>query len=322
MIRLAGIGFAVVLGVSALLGGGQAAQSQDVIIGTGDQQSTDFQVGRALCRLLIRSGDDIVCTELDSPDAVFNLSNVRGGAIEFGLVPSDLQFHAVNQSGPFEFVDETYENLRSVFSLHAVPFTVLARQDAEVAALDDLKDRRVNIGAPGSEQRAMMDLVMAAKDWSKDDFQLAEELPAAQQSLALCHGRVQVTVDTTIHPDEDVERVAELCNAVLVGADEALVSKLRSDHPYFSKASIRGGLYPNNSEPVPTFGLPVTLVTSAEVADETVRALVAAVFENLDQLKRMHPALGDLDPAGMTGDGLTAPLHEGAAAYYREQGLM
>ena len=322
MIRLAGIGFAVVLGVSALLGGSQAAQSQDVIIGTGDPQSMDFQVGRALCRLLMRSGDDIVCTALEAPDAVFNLSNVRGGAIEFGIVPSDWQFHAVNHSGPFQFMDETHENLRSVFSLQAVPFTILARQDAGVSALDDLKDRRVNIGAPGSEQRAMMDLVMAAKDWTKDDFQLAEELPAAQQSLALCHGRVQVTVDTISHPDEDVERVAELCDAILVSADDALVSKLTAEHPYFSNVSIRGGLYPNNSEPVPTFGLPVTVVTSADVPDETVRALAAAVFENLDRLKRMHPALGDLDPASMTKDGLTAPLHEGAAAYYREQGLM
>lgn len=322
MIRLAAIGVALVLGMGALLGGSPPVQSQDVIIGAGDPQSTDFKVGRVLCRLLMRSGEDIACTALDSPDAVFNLSNVRGGAIEFGLASSDWQFHAVNHSGPFQFMDDTYETLRTVFSLHAVPFTVLARRDADIAALDDLKGRRVNIGSPGSGQRAMMDLVMAAKGWNQDDFQHTEELPAAQQSLALCHNRVQAMVDTLSHPDADIERVATLCDAALIGADDALVARLLAAHPYFSDVAIPGGLYPNNGEPVRSFGVRATVVTSSDVPAETVRALAAAVFENLDRLRRMHPALADLDPAKMITEGLTAPLHDGAAAYYQEQGLM
>ncbi|MGF1608837.1 MAG: TAXI family TRAP transporter solute-binding subunit [Kiloniellales bacterium] len=322
MIRLAGIGLAAVLAVSALLGDSPPARSQDVIIGAGDPQSVDFQVGRVLCRMLIRSREGFDCTPLGSPDALFNLSNVQGGAIEFGLVASDWQFHAVHHSGPFRFMDGRYENLRSLFSLHAVPFTILARQDAGVAALDDLKSRRVNIGAPGSGPRAMMNLVMEAKGWTKDDFQLAEELPAAQQSLALCHDRVQVMVDAISHPHDDVRRVATHCDAALIGVDAGVTSKLLAAHPYFNEVAIPGGLYPNNSEPVQTFGVPATVVTSVDVSDETVRALVAAVFENLDRLRRMHPALSQLDPAKMVTEGLTAPLHDGAAAYYQEQGLM
>ena len=44
---------------------------------------------------------------------------------------------------------------------------------------DDLEGKRVNIGNPGSGQRGTMEVVMAAKGWTKDVFSLANELPAS-----------------------------------------------------------------------------------------------------------------------------------------------
>ncbi|MFQ5625512.1 MAG: TAXI family TRAP transporter solute-binding subunit, partial [Methyloligellaceae bacterium] len=70
-----------------------------------------------------------------------------------------------------------------------------------------------------------------------------------------------------------------------------------------------------------TFGATVTLVSSADVSEELVYAFVKAVFENLEDLKRSHPAFRNLDPAKMIQDGLTAPYHAGAMRYYREKGL-
>ena len=45
-----------------------------------------------------------------------------------------------------------------------------------------------------------------------------------------------------------------------------------------------------------------------------------AVFENFDRFKRLHPAFESLNEEDMISDGLTAPLHDGAARYYRERG--
>ena len=63
------------------------------------------------------------------------------------------------------------------------------------------------------------------------------------------------------------------------------------------------------------------LVTGADVADDLVYDVVSSVFENLDVLRSAHPALGGLDPPAML-EGLSAPLHPGAARYYREQGWL
>ena len=63
------------------------------------------------------------------------------------------------------------------------------------------------------------------------------------------------------------------------------------------------------------------LVTSADIADDLVYDVARILFENLDVLRRAHPGLSGLDPTAMS-EGLSAPLHPGAARYYREQGWL
>ena len=65
-----------------------------------------------------------------------------------------------------------------------------------------------------------------------------------------------------------------------------------------------------------------SFVTSASVSDELVYAVTRAVFENLEEFKKQHPAFANLDPKNMIKDGISAPIHPGAMKYYKEKGLM
>jgi uncharacterized protein len=62
------------------------------------------------------------------------------------------------------------------------------------------------------------------------------------------------------------------------------------------------------------------VVASTKTPPETVYQVVKAVFDNFEEFKKLHPALGHLKPENMVKDGLSAPLHEGAARYYKEKG--
>jgi TRAP transporter TAXI family solute receptor len=163
---------------------------------------------------------------------------------------------------------------------------------------------------------------MAAKGWEKSDFQLVEELPADQQSLALCHGRVHAMVYTVGHPNESIAKAAGLCDAVIVEVSGPTIEGLVNDHPYYAHAVIPGGTYQGNPDDVSTFGVRATIVSSADVPADTIYSVVKAVFDNLDQFKKMHPSFGNLKPDGMVRDGLSAPIHEGAARYFKERGLL
>src|SRR5690554_1410895 len=76
----------------------------------------------------------------------------------------------------------------------------------------------------------------------------------------------------------------------------------------------------NDLPAVRTFGVRATLVASADTDPAIIYRLVAGVFENLQRFKAYHPAFGTLTPQSMIEEGLSAPLHEGALRYYREQG--
>ncbi len=65
-----------------------------------------------------------------------------------------------------------------------------------------------------------------------------------------------------------------------------------------------------------------SVVTSADVSEDVVYAVVKAVFDNLDDFRKQHPAFANLDPKKMIKDGISAPLHPGAVKYYKEKGLM
>ena len=71
-----------------------------------------------------------------------------------------------------------------------------------------------------------------------------------------------------------------------------------------------------------TFGVGATFVSSTNTPADTVYQVVKAVFENFDDFRKLHPAFGNLKKEEMVKDGLSAPLHDGAAKYYKEAGLM
>lgn len=299
-----------------------AANAETIVVGAGDRSTTSYQAGRVICRLLNRVAEDVNCTVRATSGAMSNLENVRTGALDLGLVSSRWQHRAVTKSGIFKFMDADYDNLRSLFSLYVEPFTVVARRDAGIATFADLKDHRVNIGAPASAARQLMELAIEAEGWTRGDFSLADQLPATQQTLALCHDRVQAIVDIASAPDPAVSRVLKLCDATLVDIEAPLIDKLIASHPYLVATEIPGGTYPGVAEAVRTFGPTLTVIASADLDAEAAYRIVKAVFENLPQLKATFPAVGTLDARRMGRDGLSAPLHEGAMRYFKEQGLL
>jgi uncharacterized protein len=296
---------------------------EPLVIGTASPEGVYFAAGRAMCFLLVQHEalPEGGCEARPTAGSIANLNAVLDGELEVALAQSDWQHHAVAGTGPFE-ARGPGEDLRAVFSLHSEPFTVVARLDSGIEGLLDLEGRRVNIGNPGSGQRATMEFLMEIMGWTAADFQLAEELPAEQQSLALCHDRVQALVYTVGHPNASINRVTGLCEARLVHVEGEAVDRLVAESPYYSRVTIPGSIYSNNPDPVRTFGVQATVVASAAVDEDRVYRLVRTIFESLEDFRRMHPTFGLLDREGMLATGLSAPFHDGALRYYREAGLL
>ena len=294
-----------------------------VSIGTGGVTGVYYPTGGAICRMMAktRSEHGIRCAVESTGGSVYNVNAVRSGELEFGVAQSDVQYKAVHGEGSLADAGPN-PDLRSVFSIHPEPFTVVARADAGIANFEDLQGKRVNVGNPGSGQRDTMEVVMNAMGWTMDSFALASELQAAEQSQALCDNNIDAMVYTVGHPSGSIQEATTACDAVLVNVTGEAIDGLVAANPYYRTATIPGGMYRGNDADTATFGVGATLVTSAAVSEETVYQLVKAVFEDIDGFRSLHPAFANLDPKQMANDGLSAPLHPGAERYFREAGLI
>ena len=320
-----------VLGATALatsLAAPVAAQDQQqqqnfITIGTGGVTGVYYPTGGAICRLVNRDRSEhgIRCSVESTGGSVYNVNAVEQGELEFGVAQSDVQYQ--KYKGTEQFEDQgAYEGLRSVFSIHPEPFTVVARADAGIETFADLEGKRVNIGNPGSGQRVLMERLMDEMGWTTDDFQLAAELQAAEQSQALCDNNIDAMVYSVGHPSGSIQEATTACDSVLVPVDNEASQALIENNQYYRQATIPGGMYRGNDEDTTTFGVGATLVTSEDVSEDAVYEVVKAVFENFDQFKSLHPAFANLEKEQMANDGLSAPLHPGAERYYQEAGLL
>ncbi len=307
----------VAVGLSA-----PAAMAEEFItIGTGGVTGVYYPTGGAICRLVNqgRREHGIRCSVESTGGSVYNINTIREGELEFGVAQSDWQYHAYNGTSRFEEAG-AFEDLRAVFSVHPEPFTVVARADSGIETIADLEGKRVNIGNPGSGQRGTMEVVMGAMGWDMSSFALASELKAAEQSAALCDNQIDAMIYTVGHPSGSIQEATTACDSVLVEVSGDVIDALIEENSYYRAATIPGGMYRGNDEDIMTFGVGATFVSSAAVSDDVVYELVSAVFDNIDDFRGLHPAFANLVPEEMAADGLSAPIHPGAAKYYGEQG--
>lgn len=302
---------------------GKAEADKFVTIGTGGVTGVYYPTGGAICRLVNRGRQEhgIRCSVESTSGSIYNLNAIRKGEMDLAVAQSDWQYHAYK--GTEFFANQgAFKNLRSVFSLHPEAFTVVARADAGVEKFDDLKDKRVNIGTPGSGMRATMDVLMKAKGWTKRDFKLASELKASEQPQALCDNKIDVMIYAAGHPNGAVQEVATSCDVKLINVSGPEIDKLVRDNPYYAYATIPGGMYTGSPNDTKTFGVKATFVTSKDVDEDVIYNVVKAVFDNFDNFKTLHPVFAHLDPKRMVTEGNTAPLHRGAKRYFKEKGLV
>ena len=323
---------ALIMAAGALfVAGAQPAQAAKkfISIGTGGPTGVYFVVGQSVCRMVHKAAAEgrktgrkhgIRCSAPSTGGSTYNIGQIREGELDFGVAQSDWQYHAYNGSSKFK--GKAYKKLRAVFSVHPEPYHIIVGKGSGIMSWSDLKGKRFNIGNPGSGQRGTTEVLMDKYGTKKSDFKIATELTSTEQSKALCDGKIDAYGYTVGVPNAGVSVATDGCGAKIINLKTSVEKGLVDANPFYAFATIPKGTYKTTDADVTTFGVMATFVTSADVPDNVVYEVVRAVFENIDDFRSLHPAFKNLDPKKMTKDALSAPLHPGAAKYYKEKGWM
>jgi hypothetical protein len=309
--------------LAVALGGGTAlAAQQFVSIGTGGVTGVYYPTGGAICRLVNkdRKQHGIRCSAESTGGSAYNINTIRAGELEFGVAQSDVQYASYYGEDPF--ADQgRYKELRSVFSVHPEPVTVVARKGTGINNITDVKGKRFNIGNAGSGTRSTWEKLETALGWKRSDLKLAAEMKSSEMGQALCDGKIDAYFFLVGHPNALLQETLSTCDAQLVQVTGPVIDKIVADNPYYRKAVIPAGMYGDNPD-INTYGVAATFVSSSDVSEHVVYTIVKAVFDNFEDFKKLHPAFANLTEKEMITEGLSAPLHDGAVKYYKERGWM
>ena len=315
--------------IAALVAGGMvgistpalAQQSKFITVGTGGIVGVYYPLGGAICRFVNANRKDhgLRCTVESTGGSVFNINAVMSGDMDIGFAQSDTQYYAM--TGVNAFKDKPQPKLRALFSVYPELLTLVARQDANIKTFADIKGKRINIGDPGSGTRGTTELVMGAMGIKKEDLKFAGELKFVEMAPALCDNKIDAFTFVAGHPNAIFQEAATSCSSNIASVVGPGVDKLVKDNPFYAKASVPGKMYKGTDTAQLTFGVLATIVASADMPEQTAYVITKAVFDNLDDFKKLHPAVANITREQML-EGNTVPFHPGALKYFKEKGLM
>jgi hypothetical protein len=301
----------------ALAGTGMAAPDS-IVIGTGPVAGFAFPLGGEICRLYESAAKDKArCTVAATDGSVENINRLKAGEISLAIVQSDLAADAISASGPFAG-SMPFTDLRSIVGFYPQVLTVLVKADGPIKTTDDLKGKRVAVGAPGAPEPMFAEF-LEGLGWSRADLGGIVEMPRHEQIQALCDGKIAAVAVTAPHPNGFVREALEACHATVLDLGSAVDAAV-SEHPAYSAAKLDLSRYPGQTGTVQSFGPRAALVTTVKLDDATVERLLTGITKHLDDLKKAHPAFATIDMATVASpNGLGADRHPAAAKFIADK---
>jgi uncharacterized protein len=295
----------------------------DVAIGTGRPGGVYLALGDSICRFfnLDVAERRLRCAAFVSRGPVANIESLDDGRVDIAVVQSDVLADAIVGAGPFASRGPD-NGLRVLFTGQTEAFTIVARRELGIRAATELRGKRINLGSPGSGERVSMERVLAALGFAPTDFAARRELPLRQQHDDFCANALDAIVYTVRHPNGFVDDAIRTCGGVLVDVSGPPIEALLARHSEYSRAVIPAGTYPSNPEAVSTLAVRITIITTARLPEAVAYEITKALFENIDDFRRLHPDFATLLPRDMVPNAIGVPVHTGAARYYRDRGWL
>jgi TRAP transporter TAXI family solute receptor len=322
--------------VTALLALRGRAQADDITffrILTGGTVGTYFPIGGLIANAISNPPGSrpcadggscgvpgLIATAVASNGSVANAAAISSGAAQSGFVQSDVAYWAYSGTGIYEGRPRI-DSLRAITNLYPESIHLVARKDAGIKSVADLKGKRVSLDEPGSGTLVDARLILSAFGLNEKDLK-AFYLPAQQVGDKLKDGAIDAFFNVSGWPQSSVADLAATIGIDLVPIRGPEVARLVKQYSFFSVDKIPEGAY-RGVPGVETVSVHALWVTSSKVPVDLVYGITAALWNaNTRKLLDSGHAKGRdvrLETA-LTGVGI--PLHEGAERFYKEKGLI
>jgi hypothetical protein len=322
----------VVLVMGALLTGGNLGMTESPArisfqIATGTTEGVYFPVGQAVAGLIShplgvgRCDTATVCgpagvvlsarTSLGGAD---NIRAVDNGQVDSGFADADAIAAAAEGKSPFR---RKATHLRAIAALFPEAAHLVVAANSDIQTVQDLRGKRVLLGQSGTSAVTRSRAILAAYRVRPREIQ-SDELPAT----LLKNDKIDAYFAVAGVPLDSIRDLLAHHQARLVPIDGDGRNRLLANAPQLFPVVIPAGSYPGTPT-VETIATRAWWFTREGEPDGLIYGLTRALFNpaNRPGLAASHPSgryIG-LDNAAQNPP---APIHPGAARFYREVGKL
>ena len=324
----------VALVVSALVTGGRLGLADSgparisFQIATGSTEGVYFPVGQAMagfishplgvgrCETATVCGPaGVILSARTSEGGADNLRSVNSGVVDSGFAEGDLIAAAVAGGG--SAFRRPASHLRVIAALFPEEAHLVVAANSGIQSVADLRGKRVLMGTPNSGGLARSRAILAAYRVHAREI-VSDDMPPA----LMRDGKIDAYFAVAGVPLDSVKDQIAHHVARLVPIDGEGRDRLIQMLPQLSPAVIGPNAYPGQPA-VETVATRAWWVTRDSEPDSLIYGLVRALFNpaNHAGLAASHPSAGGIsvDSAAVNPP---APLHPGAARFYRENGKL
>jgi TRAP transporter TAXI family solute receptor len=292
------------------------AWGQELVILTGGTSGVYYPLGQVIKRFAERELPGAKITVVSTQATVENLNLLQQGRGVLALAQGDILGEAW-RGNPEAGFPSSRTKIRLVGAAYPNVIHIIARRDAGIRSVSDLRSKRVSVGAARSGNELNARALLGAQDISYADLLQVEYLEYGQSVDLMLKGQLDAAIISAGLGVAAVHRAMSQGSIELVPVESPLIAKTRN---LFYPFAIPAGSYPGQKGDVPAAGLNNYFVTTADAPDDTVYRLTKAIYGNIAELRKAHTAT-----AQMSAEKALAirpiGVHPGALRYFREAGI-
>jgi TRAP transporter TAXI family solute receptor len=202
--------------------------------------------------------------------------------------------------------------------MFSIAVQVAARSDSGIHRIEDLRGRRVDIGAPGGAVYRAARIILDSYGIGVDGVHAAfgegdpiEQFKDGTLDARFFYSAFAHPVIASISRDIDIR---------VLPIDRERLGAIQERHHFLKSTTIPAGTYAHQDADVHTVGMDVLLICRDDLPDPLVHDLTRALFDAVPALEQAHPSARAIDPD--RGPTAPIPLHPGAARFYREREIL
>ncbi len=293
-----------------------ALAQEQLSIATGGTGGVYYPMGGGLAEVINKHVEGYSATAEVTGASVENMGLIATGDADLALALADTVAQSYTGTGRFE--GQQLPMVRGLASMYANMIQIVALEGSGITSLEDLKGKRVSIGAPGSGTEVNAEAILTANGISYDDIE-EQRLNFNETADALANGDIDAGFWSVGAPTSSILNLSTTNDIVLLALSDDEIAKAREADETFASTTLPGGSYTGIDEDMTVLGIPNVLVVSSEMSDDVAYAITKAIFENVADLQAVHPAANETT-VDFTMTATPVPLHSGAIRYYEEAG--